>query len=216
MPLLNRPDILQFSRQYGFCIYLWSLTEDEEELARYLPASFHYGSEAKRLFHSSKRRREWLAARVLLSTAANINDRICYDDYGRPYLHAANTHIGISHSADIVCLALSSQVIGIDVEAISDKAFRMKSKFLSPGEELVFQSQLETAPLETATVLWSAKEAVFKQGSGKHLHYITQISLQPTSQYGTLKAIVHDTGGQSINETEVAYWVFSDFVITKC
>jgi len=70
----------------------------------------------------------------------------------------------ISHSQNLVAVAVARNDIGIDIEEINLKRF---SKF--PAEKILTQEEIEqknSTPLEL-NYLWTVKEALFKKGSNE-------------------------------------------------
>ena len=114
---------------------------------------------AQTTFKSEKRQKEWLGTRLLLKLIEGQNAQISYKATGAPILVNNQKHISISHSGTYVAIALSNCHIGLDVQLITDKAMRLKSRFLSEKEALLLTSQTD---IEGAIRLWCAKEAVYK------------------------------------------------------
>lgn len=109
---------------------------------------------------TDKRRKEWLAERLLLRRAFKRGDTVGHRTDGSPYLTEGGAHISISHSGPFVAMDLSSTApAGIDLEQRSPRAFRLREKFLSPGE-YGYDEPRDAAT--AALVAWSAKEAAFK------------------------------------------------------
>ena len=127
-------------------ILVWKSTERLEELILLSPNvdTNHLKSE--------KRKIEFICSRILL----NIFDKtesISYSENGNPQLKGSN-FISISHSGEIVCIAISDNKIGIDTEKISDKTLRVQSKFTNTHHINLNK--------EKTTLIWCIKEAVFK------------------------------------------------------
>lgn len=259
MPQLNDPQLTTWAARSGVCLYLWQIAETEEELAAQLPAGYQYLTEARRQFSSTRRRLEWLAARVLLHHVAGVSERLTYLPNGQPAFAHNPQCVSISHTADTVALLLAGGFCGIDVETLSPRAYRLRHHFLTPTEEPIFfpqgvqascqcspssprlsqasQPPLNLTPANTATLLWSAKEAAFKTFSTRGLNYVTQIRLRPASTSNVLFATCStDYPAQSCSETSdtsdtsnptavsnasfsevpVRFFFFPRFVLTLC
>ena len=112
-------------------------------------------------------------------------------DTRKPYLPAEEYHFSISHCGDYAAAIVSSdQRVGIDIEMPSLKVERIRDKFLNREELLKFEilspslpgSKSENQNSDLLTVLWSAKEAVFKwYGNGK-VDFRRHIQLQATNE----------------------------------
>ncbi len=165
--------------------------------------------ESENRFHSLKRRQEWLATRLLLQHAFRDKDSVPYIGYhetGRPYLADCPENISISHSTPYVGLALSPKnVPGLDIEIQAKRAKRLCEKFMSQ-KELTEHSLL---PSEGYTLLWSAKEAVYKCLDRPGLT-LPQICFSPfeLANSGTLQGKVEGTC------ISVNYWMFPDLAVT--
>ncbi|MCB0761478.1 MAG: 4'-phosphopantetheinyl transferase superfamily protein [Flavobacteriales bacterium] len=103
---------------------------------------------------SDKRRREELGGALLLERL-EIRDKIVYLENGKPTL--PGVHISISHSDDIVGLAVGEKPVGLDIQDDTPKLFNIKHKFCN-DEELRMWSD----DLDRLTLIWAGKESVFK------------------------------------------------------
>ncbi len=144
----------------GGATAIWQTSESVDELHALFLKSPTADAPAYATLASDKRRKEWLAERLLLRCAFLRCDDIGHRADGSPYLTAGGAHVSISHSGPFVALSLSAAArIGIDLEQRGPRAFRLREKFLSPGE----YGYDEPEDAETAALTaWSAKEAAFK------------------------------------------------------
>lgn len=123
------------------------------------------------------RQAQWLAGRVLVQrmvaamAPGEVLPVLQNEATGRPYLAGAGLAVSLSHSGAWVAalLAPPGTAVGIDVEAVRDKAFRIARKFLNEDEiaagELL--ASLDSFPPTAAAIgrcslLWSAKETLYK------------------------------------------------------
>lgn len=114
---------------------------------------------------SEKRRIERLSIKLLLSQLLGHSVQLYHKEDGTPYLVGNDKlQISISHTKGIYALMLSTFPIGMDVERWSDKAWRIKDRFLFKEELQLLHTQLLSCftHKDAATILWSAKEAAFK------------------------------------------------------
>ena len=149
--------MLYFDKQFeGWRIAIWHVTEDVEELLGMLPDDESIRDEAYERFHSQGRILEWTAVRVLLYTMLGRQVPISYDEAGAPHLPAyERMDISISHTKGYVSVALAEVgEIGIDIEVLSERVRRVKSRFVRDDE------QADT--LVAMLLHWSAKETAFK------------------------------------------------------
>jgi phosphopantetheinyl transferase len=145
---------------------IWKIEETEEFFLSNVPLQKEVTHPHKRLQH--------LAGRFLLQFLFPDfpYELIRIADTRKPYLPDEQYHFSISHCGDYAAAIVSSnQRVGIDIEIPSGKAERIKEKFLSEQENSQFEiqnSKSEFLNSALLTLLWSAKESVFKwYGDGK-------------------------------------------------
>lgn len=159
-------------------VYLLDInTITDEDFSLALPQELI--TKVQRTFKSSKRQKEWLGVRLLLKHVIGSNVKIAYKSSGAPFLINSNKHISISHSGTLVAIALSNENVGIDLQIISDKPLKIKSRFLSKAEIQMMGGQLDAL---TAVKLWCAKEAVYKFLSIPETPLIGGIMLQQNEE----------------------------------
>lgn len=116
---------------------------------------------------SLQRKKEFLSARILLQNEFNKDYQIAYKESGQPFIkNKKELSISISHSKQWLVIAISTQKIGIDIEEISDRIFRIKEKFCSIEELQNIDTKQETKHL---ILLWSAKESAYKLLQDKNI-----------------------------------------------
>ncbi len=116
----------------------------------------------------SKRDMEQKGAQFLLKEMLKTYDfRIIYNALNKPFLEGRSEQISISHSHKWLAIAIhQTKDIGVDVELIRDKILNIKHKFAS-DEELNYAN----SNIEILTVLWSAKEAIYKAYGKKNVEF---------------------------------------------
>lgn len=160
------------------CVYVLDInTITDEDFSLALPQELI--TKVQQRFKSSKRQKEWLGVRLLLKHVLGSNVQIAYKSSGAPFLINSNKHISISHSGTLVAIALSNEKVGIDLQIISDKPLKIKSRFLSNAEIQMMGGQLDAL---TAVKLWCAKEAVYKFLSIPETPLIGGIMLQQNEE----------------------------------
>ena len=146
---------------------IWKIEETEDFFKDNVPQHRDVTHPHKRLQH--------LAGRFLLRFLfpAFPHELIQIADTNKPFLPDEQYHFSISHCGDYAAAIVSSDKrVGIDIEIPVDKILRIRDKFLSPNEK----KMLNGSELQTTTLRWSAKEAVFKwYGKGavdfrEHIH----------------------------------------------
>ena len=142
-------------------ILVWKISEPLEKLIN-LTSNTDFSH-----LKSDKRKKEFLACRILLNYF-NKNLKISYSENGSPNLNN-HQYISVSHSGDLVCIVISDQKIGIDIEKISEKSLRLKEKFINPHHTKLNK--------EKSTLIWCIKEAVFKFHEIGNVDFIKDISV---------------------------------------
>lgn len=84
-------------------------------------------------------------------------------DTRKPFLRDEQYHFSISHCSNYAAAIVSSDKrVGIDVELITPRIEKIKHKFLHPTEIRFINSQSTNQHINLLTILWSAKEAMYK------------------------------------------------------
>ena len=164
------PRLLQNIDIEGIVVGFWKLTETADEL--YSIASDFISTDELSVYQSFKndrRRREWLATRILLKEMLGIYPGIDYDSNGAPHLKGdAHINISVSHTDGMVAVAMSDNFrVGIDIERVTNRVLRIKDKFLHSDEYDVNDPNL----LQLLYIQWCAKEAMYKACNVAHYDY---------------------------------------------
>lgn len=155
MPLIFNKEIDSQTR-----LGLWKIDEAKEALKEHVeldPAEEdQYAS-----FKSEVRKKQWLSYRILLKEMLSPDPPFLeYDANGKPRLRNSGLFLSISHSGDYSAVITSKTCpVGIDIERLKDRIYRIKDKFLTVEED---QKIGETNRLEKLYVAWGAKEALYK------------------------------------------------------
>jgi phosphopantetheinyl transferase len=125
------------------------------------------------LIKSSIRKKEFITTRILLNSYLNNKTSLYYQN-SKPILNNSK-HISISHKDHELIIGINDMIpIGVDIEKISDKILKIKSKFCNPKELLELK---KNESIEILTMLWSAKEATFKCLENQENIYLKDISV---------------------------------------
>jgi len=145
---------------------LWKIEEPLEKLESLIQLS-NIDKNQYLQFKNESRKKQWLAARILLNLLLDKSSQIYYSEDGKPFLKDSNVQISISHTEKFVAVILSkTSRVGIDIEKIAARILKVHHKFAHP-EELILPVQIsETAFL---CLLWSVKEALFKAIDEKNI-----------------------------------------------
>lgn len=133
---------------------IWKIEETEEFFKRNVPQHRDVTHPHKRLQH--------LAGRFLLQFLFPDfpYELIQVADTRKPFLTGEQYHFSISHCGDYAAAIVSRETrVGIDVELVRPLVGQLIPKFLSDNEKnLLYRDTI----LEQSTLLWSAKESIFK------------------------------------------------------
>ncbi|MBI5371566.1 MAG: 4'-phosphopantetheinyl transferase superfamily protein [Sphingobacteriales bacterium] len=136
---------------------VWKIEETEAFFKGNVPVHREVTHPKKRLQH--------LAGRFLLQYLFPDfpYELIRIADTRKPFLPDERYHFSISHCGDYAAALVSRDSrVGVDVEMVTPKILLIKDKFLSPEEQSLFISDPSAADPRLLTLLWSAKESVFK------------------------------------------------------
>ncbi|NOR74220.1 MAG: 4'-phosphopantetheinyl transferase superfamily protein [Draconibacterium sp.] len=155
---------------------IWKLSESVTDLISQFQFSEKEITEFSRI-KVERRKKEYIATRLLLNELLDKRPEITYLDSGKPELKNSIINISISHSSDFVVVIISEKNVGIDVENTQRNINKIATRFLSKNE-LTHISYLSDK--QKITVLyWSAKEAVFKCTNKNGVQFNKQIIIQP-------------------------------------
>lgn len=138
---------------------LWHLSESLTELLAHYPLKPEELPEFEKR-KNEKRKKEWLATRLLLGSLLDSTYFIRYGTNGKPYLSPSTHHISLSHSGDYVAIILNANSKnGIDIQYIKPSICSGKEYFLSDREIGELPYPENAAYL---TTYWCAKECLYK------------------------------------------------------
>ena len=148
----------QFTYKGGQVII--GIIEEEVEASINLLANFDLYKQEYDIIRTEKRRKEFLAARILLNKVAGKQVFVKYDEKNKPLLDDNAYHISITHSKNHVAVILHPEYsVGIDLEIRTNRVKNIYTRFLNATEQNLFYNDNDTAKLEIA---WSAKETLYK------------------------------------------------------
>lgn len=169
MPVFFQQQINESTR-----LGIWKIEETEEFFKANVPQHRDVTHPHKRLQH--------LAGRFLLQYLFPDfpYELIQIADTRKPFLPDEQYHFSISHCGDFAA-AIVSKVsrVGIDIEIPTEKISRIMYKFLSAKEhELFHLIQPDKDRIPFSTLLWSAKESVFKWHGNGGVDFRKEIQLK--------------------------------------
>ncbi len=168
-------------------IGVWELAESSLELCK----SFVFAYQEKQEYSNlkiEKRKREYLAVRLLLDKMTNGKKQIQHNYEGKPAIKNYNLNISISHSANLAVILISEYNSGIDTERLDRNIEKAAIRFL-PENELKNTLKADN-PRHMQIIYWCAMEAVYKCISGQITDIRSQFRIVPFN---------HDANGGKFN-----------------
>ena len=156
-------------------VYIWKVSESEEELAEGIVLT-PVCVERMLGMKSKQHRKGFLSIRHLLVEAGYVDHDLYYNEFGKPFLKDGN-HISITHSHDFTGIIIAhSDEVGIDIEMQRDKILKIAHKF-TPIEEYKTLANVE-AIIRKLTIVWGAKESLYKIYAQKGLSFLHHIDVK--------------------------------------
>ena len=148
-------------------------------------------------FVSEHRRREYLAWRALLYGYLGRDVRVEYDASGAPRLVPyPDLHISVSHCRDMVAVALSDRVCGVDMERLDRDFMKVAPRFLSARERALSEDK------RLAAAVWCAKECLYKMYGRRGMDLLRDLAVESVDfARGTIRGTVAaDAAGNAAGE----------------
>lgn len=166
---------------------IWRIEEPEEFYLQKVPLKKGVSHPYKRLQH--------LAGRYLLPELFDDFplEEILVADTRKPFLENEQYHFSISHGGNFAAAIVSStHRVGVDIELVSPRIVAISHKFLHPAEKAFLNdwAHLPKMHLELNTVLWSAKEAVYKWHGLGGLDFRQHMQLSGAVTFDPMETIV--------------------------
>lgn len=155
-------------------IFIWKITESFDQLFEEVILNPQCQSRISGM-RSELHQRGFLSVRKLLAEAGYTDFDLYYDDFGKPHLHDGK-HISITHSYEFSAIIISDETVGIDVELQREKIIRIADKFCN-AEFQYLNREKEAEYIKKLTVIWGAKEAIFKIRNEKGISFKDHIAV---------------------------------------
>jgi 4'-phosphopantetheinyl transferase EntD len=186
VPLFYQQNINEHTR-----LGVWKIEEEESFFLQQVAPKRDITHPAKRLQH--------LAGRYLLPYLfpGFPHAEIEIADTRKPFLRNEQYHFSISHCGTYAAaIASSRQRVGVDIELVTPRVDRIKHKFLHTEELAFVNSQPASSSIALLTLLWSAKETMFKWWSLGDVDFSDMLRLEPfvPAQSGIIDALFVRSG----------------------
>jgi 4'-phosphopantetheinyl transferase len=195
-------------------IGIWELSESSAELLKI----YNFSTGEKDVFNKlniEKRKKEYLAVRLLLKKMTGSKNEIIYNNNGKPHLKNKTLKISISHSDKLAAILLSNRNAGIDVEDTNRKIENIASRFLTKTE---LENTLKADnPRRMQIIYWSAREAAYKFNSELNINFKTHLKIFPfefNKEGGKFKGEIYRSG--IVSPVFFEYFLYKNNVIVYC
>ncbi len=168
MPLFKTIQHNEFTK-----ILVWKIDESYD----YLFENIDLNSKSKARLSGMKselHQRGFLSIRHLLKLAGYTDFDLYYNEYGKPLLKD-NKHISITHSYHFSAIIISNVDVGIDVEMNREKIIRIYDRFVNTKVDSLSDEDL----VKQLTVIWGAKESMYKTYPYGGLSFHNHIAIDP-------------------------------------
>lgn len=119
--------------------------------------------------------------------------KICYNTYGKPFLHDYHIYFSLSHSGDYVFCAVSDEEIGVDIQRHANYRQNVVKRFFHPAEQAYISSLSLNKRAAAFFRLWTLKESCAKMLGTSLAKTLSSVSVQFTVQ-----AVVAHANGQKL------------------
>lgn len=111
------------------------------------------------------------ASRLLLAEMLGEMVDVSKDENGKPLLPNHPLEISISHTEGFAAILLGTGKLGVDVQHYKPNVLKVRDRFLDDRELQMAQD------IETTTLFWAAKEAVYKYNAKPGLDFRDPITV---------------------------------------
>ncbi len=168
MPLYKRITINHATK-----VLIWKIEEPFEELSKGMELT-PLCRERVDGMKSDIHRRGFMSVRHLLAQEGYQDSDLYYDEAGKPHLKDGR-YISITHSFSFSGIILSDREVGIDIEKQREKILLIAHKF-TPIEEYRTLANND-ALVRKLTIVWGAKEAVYKLYAQPKVSFLQHINI---------------------------------------
>ena len=196
-------------------VFIWKIEESFEILSEGISLTGNCSGRVENM-KSDLHRRGFMSIRHLLSLSGYTDHDLKYDENGKPHLKD-NKHISITHSFNFSAIIVSDIEVGIDIEKQRNKILKIAHKF-TPIEEYRTIAN-EDAMMRKLTIVWCAKESLYKSFSEKGVSfleniYVEDFALDETKTTATVtyedKQVQYDVDFLEFEEFTCAYALISE------
>lgn len=205
MPVLEKKAISEENT-----IGIWCITETLDHLkeaAALTDAEESHYRERK----SENKKKQFLAARLMLNDLLGEKFAVLYLGSGQPYLDGGPYRISVSHSGEFAAVVLSQKErVGVDIEKYPRTSLLMAQDYFLNEDEIAWTAGA-AQHLVLLHLIWSGKEAVIKYFGDEKLNFRQEVFIPrfELEEAGVFSARVR---GECIS---LLYWTTDDYVFVS-
>ncbi len=168
-------------------VLIWKIKESFEELSKDVFLTDKNQNRVNNM-KSEIHKRGFLSVRCLLKEVGYSDEDLIYDEFGKPHLKDKK-YISITHSYTFSGIIIADDTpVGIDIEMQRDKIKKIAHKFTPIKKYTEIGENL----IKKLTVVWGAKESLYKIYGKKKLRFLEHIfidyfSLKQNKTKGKIK-----------------------------
>lgn len=156
-------------------VLVWKIEETIEELSAQISLSATSKNKFERM-KSEIHQKGFLSIRHLMKEVGLNDHDLNYDEFGKPHL-IDGRFISITHSFNFTAIIISEdKKVGIDIEKQREKILKIAHKF-TPIEEYKTIANID-ALIRKLTIVWAAKESLYKIYGKKKLLFLHHIYIE--------------------------------------
>ena len=156
-------------------VLIWKIEESIAELKENTQLSKKSETRLNSM-RSELHQKGFLSIRHLLKKVGYTDFDLVYDAFGKPHLKDGK-YISITHSFTFTAIIISDDLhVGIDIEKQRDKILKIAHKF-TPIEEYKTIANHD-ALISKLTIVWGAKESLYKIYGKKKLRFLHHIYIE--------------------------------------
>lgn len=155
-------------------VFIWKIEESFETLCAGIQLTENCSNRVNNM-KSELHRRGFMSIRHLMALEGFTDFDLYYDQDGKPHL-TGDKHISITHSFNFSAIIISDSEVGIDIEKQRNKILRIAHKF-TPIEEYRTIAN-EDAMMRKLTIVWCAKESLYKSFAEKGVSFLENIYVE--------------------------------------
>lgn len=154
-------------------VLIWKIEESLEWLNNGIQLTANCQSRVEGM-KSEIHKRGFMSIRHLMAEIGYKDHDLYYDDNGKPHLKDGKC-ISITHSFNFTAIIISEDEVGVDIEKQRDKILKIAEKF-TPLKEYHTVAN-EEALIRKLTIVWGAKESIYKLYSQSGLGFLQHINI---------------------------------------